>query len=95
MDLRECYGIAGGNADSVLQRFRTEERIIKYLSMFLTDQSLRLLEVHLRSENYEEAFRMAHSLKGVCMNLGLLSLQAATSQLTKLNDAPCAPSDCA
>lgn len=82
MNLQECYEIAGGNAETVMRQFHTEDRIEKYLLKFLSDPSYALLESSLQKGNYEEAFRMAHSLKGMCLILGLQSLQETAGLLT-------------
>ena len=35
----------------------------------------------LEEKNYEEAFRAAHTIKGVCQNLSIDKLQASSSRL--------------
>lgn len=83
MTLKECYARMGADYDDVIRRLATEERVRKFLSKLLTDPSYQLLCDALANENYEEAFRAAHSIKGVCMNLGLTVLQASSSALTE------------
>ena len=83
MNIQECYQAIGGKAEDILYRLRTEERIVKYLTKFLEDGSFAALESALKAEQYEEAFRAAHSLKGICMNLGLGSLLEEVFALTE------------
>lgn len=83
MNLMECYEKIGGNYEDLMCRLRTEERIINFLSKFLKDPNFSLLEDSLGNHDYEAAFRAAHSLKGICLNLSLTALQQAASSLTE------------
>ena len=69
MTIQECYKAIGGNYEDVLRRLRSEVLIRKFTLKFLEDQSYSLLKQALGDNNYEEAFRGAHTLKGVCQNL--------------------------
>ena len=69
MTIQECYEAIGGNYEDVLRRLRSEVLIRKFTLKFLEDQSYSLLKQALGDNNYEEAFRGAHTLKGVCQNL--------------------------
>ncbi len=69
--------------NEITQRFRKKERIVRYFQLFLDDESFRLLEDSMKLGDYQSAFRAAHTLKGVCLNLGLTSLQAAASNMTE------------
>lgn len=69
MTIQECYEAIGGNYEDVLRRLRSEALIRKFTLKFLEDQSYPLLKQALGDNNYEEAFRGAHTLKGVCQNL--------------------------
>ena len=44
-------------------------------------QTFSLLCQSLEEKNYEEAFRAAHTIKGVCQNLSINKLQASSSRL--------------
>lgn len=74
----------GGSYEGVKQRISKEEMIEKFVLKFLLDPSYELLCRSLEDENYEEAFRAAHSLKGVSQNLSFISLEASSSALTEL-----------
>ncbi len=52
--------------------------------MFLDDDSYPKLEDALKKENVEEAFRAAHTLKGVCQNLGFTNLYQPAYELTEV-----------
>ena len=69
MTMRECYEAIGGNYEDVLGRLRSEALIRKFTLKFLEDQSYPQLKQALNDKNYEDAFRSAHTLKGVCQNL--------------------------
>ena len=69
MTIQECYEAIGGNYEDVLRRLRSEALIRKFTLKFIEDQSYPLLKQALGDNNYEEAFRGAHTLKGVCQNL--------------------------
>lgn len=84
MTIRECYEAVGGNYDEILSRLRTEERITKFLLRVADDKSFELLTNSLETRNMQEAFRAAHTLKGVCLNLSLNRLQESASKLTEV-----------
>ena len=47
----------------------TAKLIQRFTLKFLEDQSYLQLKQALENKNYEDAFRSAHTLKGVCQNL--------------------------
>ena len=51
--------------------------------MFLSDKSFKLLEDSMASENFEEAFRAAHTLKGVSQNLSFTKLYQSSHEITE------------
>ena len=82
MNLNECYDILGGSLDDALSRLASEKNVYKFLNMFPDDGSYKLLTDSLGSGDAKEAFRAAHSLKGVCLNLGLGNLFKSSNELT-------------
>ena len=50
-------------------RLHSEALIQRFTLKFLEDQSYLQLKQTLENKNYEDAFRSAHTLKGVCQNL--------------------------
>lgn len=83
MTIRECYEEMGGNYDEVISRLRTDERVLKFLIKVADDGSYELLRKSLEERNVPEAFRAAHTLKGICLNLSLTRLGESASQLTE------------
>lgn len=81
MTIKECYEQINGDYDGVLQRLMSDERIRKYLYRFWEEELLQSLNDFIEKEDYGEAFRCVHSIKGVCMNLGLSKLQDSSSEL--------------
>ena len=81
MTLQECYAALGGDYDEVIGRLRSERMVQKFVLRFLDDKSYELLCGAMESGNYEEAFRAAHTIKGVCQNLSIDKLQASSSRL--------------
>lgn len=84
MTIRECYEMLGGDYEEVLSRLLKEERIMKYAVKFLDDTSFTLLCDALKEDKTEEAFRAAHTLKGVCQNLGFDRLYESAGRLTEM-----------
>ena len=84
MTMRECYEAIGGNYEDVLGRLNSEALIRKFTLKFLEDQSYLQLKQALKDKNYEDAFRSAHTLKGVCQNLSFDRLYEVSHELTEL-----------
>ena len=81
MTLKECYAAMGGDYNDVIGRLRTEKLVQKFVLKFLNDGSYNLLLQSMEEKNYEEAFRAAHTIKGVCQNLGISKLLDSSSRL--------------
>lgn len=83
MTVRECYEYLGASYDDVLSRFGSEELVERFAIRFLSDQSFCQLRDALEKGDGEAAFRAAHTLKGVCMNLGFGNLYSVSAALTE------------
>lgn len=81
MTIQECYEAMGGDYKGVMARLLKEERVVRFLEKFKNDSMIDPLETSLASKNYEDAFRAAHNLKGVCQNLGIIKLADSSSEL--------------
>jgi len=66
-----------------MHRLRSERLVSKFVLKFLDDDSCDLLNRSLASGDYKEAFRAAHTVKGVCQNLGFTKLYEASSRLSE------------
>lgn len=84
MTMQECYKAIGGNYEAVLGRLHGEALIQRFTLKFLEDQSYLQLKQALENKNYEDAFRSAHTLKGVCQNLSFDRLYEVSNELTEL-----------
>lgn len=83
MTLKECYEALEGDYEGVLSRLMTEKLVLKFVLKFLSDKSFENLVNDMKNGEYEEAFREAHTLKGVCQNLSFTKLYASSNQITE------------
>ena len=81
MTVRECYEELGSDFDKVLSRLVSEALVKKFALKFLDDPSFGQLETALADKDAETAFRAAHTLKGICLNLGFDNLFAPSQEL--------------
>lgn len=82
MTIKECYEAMGADYSEVESRLRTEERIRKFLGKIPEDKSYTLLCDSLEQRDMEEAFRAAHTLKGISQNLALTKLGRSAAALS-------------
>ena len=83
MTIKECYEQLGQNYEEVLDRLGSEVILKKFVIKFLDDPSFQMLEDGLKEKNADQAFRAAHTIKGICLNLGFDKLYQASSDLTE------------
>lgn len=83
MTLQECYAALGGDYEDVLNRLRSERLVQKFVLKFLQDGSYDLLVSSMAAEDYGEAFRAAHTIKGICQNLSFTRLYESSSALSE------------
>lgn len=83
MTLQECYNALNGNYEEAIGRLRSDRLVQKFILKFLDDGSYDLLISSMEQENYEEAFRAAHTLKGVSQNLSFVRLYESSSALSE------------
>jgi len=70
-----------GNYDEALARLMKEERVSKFLRMLRNDPSFDMLSAAIEKGDWSEAFRGAHTLKGVALNLSATKLATSSSEL--------------
>ena len=83
MNLKECYEALGGDYESVLGRMRSDRLITKFCLKFLDDKSCELLTGAVARKDGEEAFRAAHTMKGICQNLSFDRLYESSHALAE------------
>ncbi len=77
--------ISGIDVDGTLNRFMGRiEMFEKFIFKFLDDNNYSDLCASMDNADVKNAFVAAHTLKGVCANLGLNPLYEASSEITEL-----------
>ena len=84
MNTQTFYEKIGGNYADTMSRLMTEERILRFVRKFPADGSFNALKDALAKSSQEEAFRAAHTLKGVAQNLGFTALYERASAVTEV-----------
>lgn len=87
MSIEECYIQIGADYEDAVRRLGNQERVTKFLLLFAEDDSYARLVKAIQENQGKEAFRAAHSLKGICLNLSLTALlQPAQDLAGELRD---------
>ena len=84
MTVKECYEQIGSDYAGVLKRLSSEALVKRFALKFLKDPSYQELKDALARQDGEVAFRAAHTLKGVCLNLGFGDLLSVCIDMTEL-----------
>lgn len=97
MTLSECYERIGSDYKKALGRmYGKEEMLMRFVKKFPADPTYPSLISSFEEGDITTAFRMAHTLKGLCLNLGFEKLQASASELTEaLRNVEAAPPEAA
>lgn len=93
MTLSECYERIGSDYNKALGRmYGKEAMLMRFVKKFPADPTYSSLVSSFEEGDIPTAFRMAHTLKGLCLNLGIEKLQASASELTEaLRNAEAVP----
>ena len=83
MNIKAFYSSIGSDYEEVLKRFGNGEIILEFVKSFAEDDSFSLLETAYNNGDVKTAFRAAHTLKGISLNLGFDNLYSASSELTE------------
>ena len=83
MNLQEFYAVVGGNCEEALSRLMGEAMLRRFVSKVPNDQSFAALKQAIADGERETAFRAAHTIKGLCLNLGFGKLLASSEALTE------------
>ncbi|NHM14263.1 Hpt domain-containing protein [Eggerthellaceae bacterium zg-886] len=81
MSLESCFAAMGGDLESVRGRLRADDRIRRIVGMFPHDETFANLERAWETQSMPEAFRAAHTLKGVSRDLGFTPLFEVSNAL--------------
>lgn len=81
---REFYDSIGSDYGGTVKRIGSEDAVRRFILMFGSDQSFDLLQKALSDGDVSTAFRHAHTMKGVAINLGFTRLYKASSELTEI-----------
>ncbi|MGM9529581.1 MAG: Hpt domain-containing protein [Phascolarctobacterium sp.] len=72
-------------AEALEERFmESEELYVRFLRKLEAANDLAVVEDFVEAQNWPEALRKAHNLKGVCASLGLTQLTAQLAALVKI-----------
>lgn len=83
MNVEQCYRAFGGDYNGTAMRLVKTELLTRLLRLFEEDTSLEDIDNAIAAGDVESAFRAAHTLKGVALNLGFTELAASSSALTE------------
>jgi HPt (histidine-containing phosphotransfer) domain-containing protein len=84
MTVKEFYEEIGVDVRVPLHRFADSERmLLKFLHKVKDDPTYGSLKQFTAEQNWGEAFRAAHTLKGVSLNLELTPLAKVSQELTE------------
>lgn len=84
MNIKEFYAVIKGDYEGTISRFLTEDRMYRFALKFENDQSFAELCQALDDGRVSDAFRAAHTLKGVCQNLGFDALYKPAHDVTEI-----------
>lgn len=88
MTLEQFYSHIGSDYKQILQRLSSEMLIRKFAIKYSSDPTYQTLSDAIAASDWETAFRAAHTLKGVALNLGFDHLNASASALTEALRGP-------
>ena len=75
----------GADVKNTLDRFMGKQELyVKFLNKYADSTECQGLIDSIEKGDYEEAFKFAHTLKGVAGNLGLIPIQDLSSDITEL-----------
>lgn len=83
MTIKECYEMVGSNYEKVVERLGSEGLVQRFALKFLKDGTYQELKTAMENGQGEAAFQGAHTLKGVCLNLGFDRLGMTASEMTE------------
>ncbi|MBE5712088.1 MAG: Hpt domain-containing protein [Slackia sp.] len=82
--LEQAYHELGSDYEGVTNRLMGDALVARFVGKFFEDESFAKLGEALAAQDVKAAFMAAHTLKGVCQNLGLDNLYVPSSELTEV-----------
>lgn len=83
MDVEACYAKMNADYRAAIGLLQSDERIIKYFKIIQRDTNLEDIYKALEQNDYETAFRAAHTLKGLALNMHFTQLAQNAADLTE------------
>ena len=84
MTLQEFYAQIGGSYADTVRRLCSESFVLRFVKKYPANPSFDELCEAVERSDWESAFRAAHTLKGVCQNLGFTNLYQPAYELTEV-----------
>ena len=82
--LEQAYHELGADYEGVTTRLMGDALVARFVGKFFEDVNFAKLGEALAAQDVKAAFMAAHTLKGVCQNLGFDNLYAPSSELTEV-----------
>ncbi len=83
MTLKELYANIGGDYDQALRVMRVEKLVDKHIRKLSKNGVVESLLKAGETMDPAALFETSHAVKGVCANLGLVSLSEAASEISE------------
>lgn len=83
MTLEQFYDTIGGDYKKTISRLSGEALVKKFVLKYADDRTCLELADAIENQDWSAAFRAAHTLKGIALNLGFDSLYTVSSELTE------------
>lgn len=88
MKIEELCTRAGGSYEELLQRIPSQAMICRFVRKYADDPTYQQLCSAVAAQDWETAFRAAHTMKGVAQNLGFQNLYLSSVALTEAMRGP-------
>jgi len=82
VNLKEAYEAMGADCQPLAEALGGEEILAAIVKKIGEDENYGKLEAALAANDVEGAFKAAHAMKGMCLNLGIDMLGKPTAALT-------------
>ena len=83
MTLEQFYATIGGDYKQTLSRLPSEALVKKFVLKYVDDGTCKELADAIAKQDWTTAFRAAHTLKGIALNLGFDAFYTVSSELTE------------